>query len=207
MEFVYLNSDISKSVEEYEDDERFKEREGLERVLEALETNMWENMVHKTDNRPLMGLAQLNSGRRYARDEDDEDLDEDLFNGLQVAEPPVSREMNTNDTNSDKTTDLTEEKKVNKVESRANTSTVPELVDKGDVDGATLEGIEANPLLNGALFKQINDSAGDSFDTFDKALNELRSLRQQASALPDEQRRDLAARVAMAFLQFTDDDD
>ncbi len=207
MEFVYLSNEGVKNVEEDDEDERFKEKEGLERVIEALETNMWENMVHKTGNRPHMGLSQLNSRRYRANDDSDEELDEELFKGLQVAEPPsLNNNVTAPDTNNNITTTApsTEEKKVDAIQSNKSTTNGSETETKSE---ETLEGIEANPLLNGALFKQLNDSAGDSFDTFDKALNELRTLRQQASALPDEQRRDLAARVAMAFLQFTDDDD
>jgi hypothetical protein len=207
MEFIYLTNDTSNNVDEDEEDERFKEKEGLERVIEALETNMWENMVHKTSNRPHVGLSQLTSHRHLARDDSDEELDEELFKGLQVAEPPT---LNNNVTPADTNTNAkhaiaaTEEKKSEEVQ--VHTSAVNGAENK-NAESATVDPIEANPLLNGAIFKQLNDSAGESFDTFDKALSELRTLRQQASALPDEQRRDLAARVAMAFLQFTDDDE
>ena len=207
MEFIYLTNDTSNNVDEDEEDERFKEKEGLERVIEALETNMWENMVHKTSNRPHVGLSQLTSHRHRARDDTDEELDEELFKGLQVSEQPT---LNNNVTPTDTNTNTkpaiaaTEEKISEEVQ--ANTSAVNGAENK-NAESATVDPIEANPLLNGAIFKQLNDSAGESFDTFDKALSELRTLRQQASALPDEQRRDLAARVAMAFLQFTDDDE
>lgn len=207
MEFVYLSNDSSNNVDEEEQDERFKEKEGLERVIEALETNMWENMVHKTSNRPHIGLSQLTSHRHRARDDSDEELDEDLFKGLQVAEPlrlnnnaaPADTNSNTKGITVDASKGDVKEEKV-----EISTSAVNGSENKS---GENVDPIEGNPLLTGAIFKQLNEGAGDSFDTFDKALNELRTLRQQASALPDEQRRDLAARVATAFLQFTDDDE
>lgn len=208
MEFVYLSNDTINSVDEDDQDERFKEKEGLERVIEALETNMWENMVHKTSNRPHVGLTQLTAHRHRAHDDSDEELDEDLFKDMQVAEP---RALNNNVTPADTNNNAKpateesskEDQKDEKVE--VGSTSVANGSENKSAEGA--DPIEASPLLNGAIFKQLNESAGESFDTFDKALSELRTLRQQASALPDEQRRDLAARVAMAFLQFTDDDE
>jgi hypothetical protein len=43
-------------------------------------------------------------------------------------------------------------------------------------------------------------------DNFESTLQNLRSMRERASGLPDAQRRDIAAQVAVAFANMLDDD-
>jgi len=42
---------------------------------------------------------------------------------------------------------------------------------------------------------------------FEKTLNNLAGLRSKAKSLPDDQRRQLAAQVALSFLESLADDD
>lgn len=70
-----------KSEEEVEDDEdeRFKEKTGAARILEALESHMWTNMEYKTDLRPQKEKKAKVEDEEQALDLDDEsDLLEDM---------------------------------------------------------------------------------------------------------------------------------
>ncbi|ORX44151.1 hypothetical protein BCR36DRAFT_335009 [Piromyces finnis] len=116
-DFEYIDFENNEATEEG--------KNGVERIIEALETNMWENAVMKKGN------------------EDDEDNDED-------------------------------EKLMKEVED-----------------------------LRNRLFSKFDDDDG-----FDNLITNLKNLKDFGQSLPDEARRDLAAKVALSFeMQFGLDDE
>lgn len=106
-DFEYIDHEISEATEEG--------KNGIERVIEALETNMWENAVMKKGNE---------------KDEEDD-----------------------------------EEKLMKEVED-----------------------------LRNKLFSNLDDDDG-----FDNLVTNLKNLKEFGQKLPDNQRRDLAAKVALSF--------
>jgi len=62
-----------------------------------------------------------------------------------------------------------------------------------------------NPTTTSTVLEE--DFEGDNSDHFDLAIQQFRDLRARASQLPDEQRKNMAAQMAMAFMQLMGDDD
>jgi len=124
-----------------------REKYGEERVLEALQNNMWQNMQRKTGSTP--------------------------------------------------TTEYTLEE---------NPNTAPNLTAEPQITNQFHEEPEfKNNYLPLNFFESFTAPDGD-FD-FEQVVHTIKSLKEQASHLPDEERRALAASVALSFAKLLGEDD
>lgn len=57
------------------------------------------------------------------------------------------------------------------------------------------------------IMDEENDENDESFGSFERTLSGLSALKNSSQNLPDSQRRELAAKVAEAFLRFVDDEE
>ncbi|KAM9962388.1 hypothetical protein ACTFIR_005296 [Dictyostelium discoideum] len=155
-----------------------KVKYGIERLIEILESNMW----------PKMELKKNNSLKKEIKEDDDEypSIKNDKF--LQDSLKKVEGFFKKSATSSPSTTTSTtteNNNKDNKKETKVKTNGLSIEEDKDEVD-----------------------NENDDSQVMENTFKELQSLREHMKNLPDEQRRDVAAKVAMMFassLNFEDD--
>jgi len=162
LEFILLNPSGNSS------DPELREKKGFERVLEVLETNMWENMDYATQLRPqVKGLSiqptqtSTNAVIPQEQSPQEKKIVDNIFENLDIHVGP--------------------------------TETAPKDL-----------GNNENPFLPQDFFDELSNFEDGGFE---KALLQLKTLREKASKLSDTERREMAAQVALSFLQHTTKDD
>jgi len=144
------------------------ERIGVDRIVEALQSNVWPGMVYKSQSRPTESRTAENFGS------EDHDIMAALTTTLQSVqtapqEAPIPSQKN--ETSRD-------------TEAHARAAAL--LRDLNELnDGENVEE-------NSKEMKQL--------ESFEKAMLQLDQMRVRAQGLPDSDRRDLAAKIAMSFL-------
>ena len=170
-------------------DEDFGAEElGLSRMKQALEANMWPAMTMCTDGGSASGGAAARAPVSLAKEIKSADIlphvEAEGKKGLGHAENEKKISVD-----GDRDRDLDSE---NDVEG-----------DAGDVDD-----FAKYLALIGESFGASGSSGAEADDGLGAAVEQLRSLRAHATTLPDEERRALAAKVAMSFAaMFCGDDD
>lgn len=150
--------------EKIDENEQFPEKVGLARVLEALETNMWNNMVYKTEFRPKTKVLQENDSAEEEENEEMKDLPPEVLNTF------------------------------------------------GNILSFIKSDSFATPTPNSKAASTSQEAQADDLDDLAgvdiiSALGPLQQLRGQLANLPDDQRRKMAAKVAMAFMDMMGDDE
>jgi len=183
-----------EKAEEEEEEEMFKEKYGVERIKEALETNMWSTMKYKTALRPDSNKHLLGVGEA------------DISEIGQVAES-IAKQLQMNDKNShdqdqiptakeNSETQLSTNETVQVSPKPSNTTNAQTL--KLDVDSLLFKEDEEEKINDLDFDADINL---DDMESFEKTLRTLTSLREQAKQLPDKERREMAAKVALSLFQ------
>jgi len=129
-----------------------REKFGIERVLEALENNVWVNM------QKIVVQHRVNS--------------------------------------------LPEQTPVNS----SGTISTEKLSDTNTTSNNQIDDISFTSSYVPANFFESLSAPGEDFD-FEKVLHTLKALKEQASTLPDRERRSLAATVALSFAKLLGEDD
>ncbi|KAN0007327.1 hypothetical protein ACTFIU_000526 [Dictyostelium citrinum] len=155
-----------------------KVKYGIERLIEILESNMWPNMELKKNN----SLKKPQEKNEIKEDDDDEypsiKNDKFLQDSLKKVEGFFKKSATSSQNNSNTNNNNKEETKVK-------------------TNGLSIEEDQ----------DEIDDENDDSV-MMENTFKELQSIREHMKNLPDEQRRDMAAKIAMMFassLNFEDD--
>lgn len=169
-----------------EDAEDTREKFGMDRVLEALQNNLWENATMK--ERPEFG--------RF--DEGDAEKNEgSIFDGLEISSEPTAPE---------KTLSAQKESAPAALAPLPLTSTnaTTQVTNTEVINTNVLDENKANELLPPNFLRALHAPQED-FD-LEAVVNSLKSVREKAAHLPDEDRRALAATVALSFAKLLDGD-
>jgi hypothetical protein len=226
----------------------------VDRILEALQSNMWPNMTYKSNPKashaPRMGndeedvistkmladlshsLSALSTSAKSTNNVSPKDTSNNLSsaNDSKTASATSassnsqssdanSATSNTTTTNDSKTVSTSTSSTASTISSSATPSSsaasasVPTSTASSTATSTSAAQSAKDVRLDteSLLFKDLlGEDDEDEFDMkgFEMTLRELSSLRQQAQKLPDHQRRELAAKVALTFLkQFESIDD
>eukprot|EP01116_Phalansterium_solitarium_P020062 TRINITY_DN5810_c0_g1_i1.p1 TRINITY_DN5810_c0_g1~~TRINITY_DN5810_c0_g1_i1.p1 ORF type:complete len:346 (+),score=60.84 TRINITY_DN5810_c0_g1_i1:61-1098(+) len=197
LEFVAMVETPGNDADSDEASSAFKERFGLERITEALHSHMWPGMVFKTDLRPRQAPRSIPRAS-------DSNADADHENG--VSEPSVS------DAAPGPAASTPEASAFGELARRALLQSLPKKDDElqlaDEPDHATLAD---ERLSFEDLSRKFMRGLGDP-DSLEETMAQLSALRLKAQSMPDSERRELAAQLALAFCadlgdEFDDDDD
>lgn len=140
-----------------------REKVGLQRVLEALESNLWENMQREPQAKRVIPVVETQNNYDTLSTPAPTD-------GPEVQAPPQKA--------------ATQETKPTVAEPAQKVAVKPEQKPEIPLDQLGL-----------GWMKGINN---DDFD-IERAIHEFGALKSKAASLPDDQRRAMAANVALAF--------
>eukprot|EP01102_Stenamoeba_stenopodia_P021636 TRINITY_DN8779_c0_g1_i1.p1 TRINITY_DN8779_c0_g1~~TRINITY_DN8779_c0_g1_i1.p1 ORF type:complete len:261 (-),score=93.18 TRINITY_DN8779_c0_g1_i1:40-822(-) len=173
--------------------------EGADRILEALESNMWENMVRK-------GTGVKNLG--------------------QMSQPEALQEtlskIDSTDNDNNTEADTNEKASINQFSQAAQavemlfqqfcpaqTTTTNNIEKKktlDDDDDYLSQLIHAGLKGDNKDLDADGDDDDEDFQALETMFLRMREMRNRASSLSDEQRKEMAAKVALTFSQLLGDD-
>ncbi|KAJ3288360.1 hypothetical protein HDU79_004935 [Rhizoclosmatium sp. JEL0117] len=183
----------------------------IQRVIQALEANGWDGLVmNDVKEKNVGGLAgtvdddtlpsvTVAANWKAAAAAEFGDGDEDYLDLNQVLEreegtlQSMLAEMNVNDLDDDEVGEFMASTG-SQINAGAKKSEfdfdIPEL-DEFDPTNASQEAKD----LRAALFGDVDDD-----DFFEKAIGQIKNLRESANSMSDDKRRDMARKLAMALL-------
>ncbi|RLN82592.1 hypothetical protein BBJ28_00003763 [Nothophytophthora sp. Chile5] len=184
--FEYVNLDAKPSTES--EDQVINEKQGVERVLEALHCNMWRSM----EMLPTSSQAAVS-----------------------ITTGAPSPEESTRDIAAKQEKEKEEPASVNQAEEKQSDSEVEtEALDISSTDDSRLQTLLQALEIAGAHddAPSVGDVASNAADIgddddvdmreFNALVSEVRNVRDQGQALTDEQRRERAAEMAMKLWSF-----
>ncbi|EGG15306.1 hypothetical protein DFA_10140 [Cavenderia fasciculata] len=184
IELIILEEEKHKKYDQQkgdtDDDQRIKY--GVERIKELLETTMWSNMDYKTSNRPTAAASNDLS-------DDDEDNQQ---------QQKSSSSLSNGDGSNKQQMDLITE----------SLKRVEIYFDEGNKPPT-----KKTTTGSGGVESTEDEEVAEEFDQvalFEKTFSQLQDIRQQMQTMNDQDRRDMAAKIALMFASKLDggnDDD
>lgn len=171
LEYICMQNPANTSEELEKESGPFVEKFGGDRVKEILETTMWPKMNLKSDEPKLKLMHPLPDNQK----------------GVLSKETISIKETFNKDADNSKTSPNT-----------SNKSNGNQNPNEKKVSNLNFLLEDMNKLFG--LEEELDQEAEDSeLKNFEKALQEITQLRNQGKNLPDEQRRELAAKIALSF--------
>ncbi|GAB9468876.1 hypothetical protein Gpo141_00006176 [Globisporangium polare] len=204
-EFVELCDDAADSAAPAESDNQLEngfeanEKQGMDRVLEALHCNMWSSIVMRSSEAQAIddnGLRELSNVSVALSSPSPVDGSSDEKKKLPVA-------LSSNQTDAQEDEDAGEED-----DGRLQTLLrALEITEAADKESASPDKNNGNKTTSSS--NQDDDDDDDDIDMaeFSTLISEVRRVRDSGQALTDEQRRQRAAEVAMKLWSFLGEDD
>eukprot|EP01117_Protostelium_nocturnum_P008527 TRINITY_DN3059_c0_g1_i1.p1 TRINITY_DN3059_c0_g1~~TRINITY_DN3059_c0_g1_i1.p1 ORF type:complete len:343 (-),score=154.74 TRINITY_DN3059_c0_g1_i1:111-1139(-) len=190
IEFVGPFGLESNEGEEDEEDLYGKGKYGMDRIVEALESNMWPGMVYKSQQRPTSSKTAESFGDEI---EEFTSAITATVNQLNVDDKLQSSENNKESKSQPKKSENSTQKEketiFNKNENKKEIE--EEMKRRAHSFFKEVEMMEEE-IDDGDEMKQLQ--------SFEKALQQLNAVRNNAKNLSDKDRREMAARVALSFL-------
>lgn len=189
-EFIELVEAASANSNQGESGYGVDEKQGMDRVLEALHCNLWRSMVMRSesqasDDSGLRELSHVSAKLSTPAEEDEEE---------QKAPASSNRVQDTASADSDA------EQDGDRLQTLLRALEITEAADKVDLAGAA--GVSASQT------KSSDDDDDDiEMAEFSALISEVRRVRDNGQTLTDEQRRQRAAEVAMKLWSFLGADD
>ncbi|KAI8081449.1 uncharacterized protein BX664DRAFT_340416 [Halteromyces radiatus] len=166
------------------------DKKGYDLVVDALHTNMWDGLVRKNGqtSRKLPDVFEA------ALSDNDDDNDDDFEQSLKNIEDDGEEWIKEIEK-----LKLEHDKLRKKDETRTLTASGKDILDfdnddDDDDDDFDMPSKEEIGRMHDQLFGDI-----DQDDGLDKALQSLQAMREKGKDLPDEERRKMAAQVALSF--------
>ncbi|KJE96746.1 hypothetical protein CAOG_07020 [Capsaspora owczarzaki ATCC 30864] len=163
-----------------DDEDEDDDDEGIDRVRQALFSNMWESMVRKEANAGNATRSGRNSTTAGAQ--------------ANAGDRPSSQQSTSTASSAAAAADL---QQLLASALRAGT---------GPADSSLPSASGLNNRVDWGLGPEEDDTEAH-FDEFDKALGKLAQMKAKAAGLPDQERRALAEQVAMSFYSLLGGDD
>ncbi|CAO3636483.1 unnamed protein product [Cunninghamella echinulata] len=155
---------------------------GYDMIVDALHTNMWDGLTRKDGRQAKkINILQNQSDGEEGVDDDDFDIKDldDLKNEDWYKE---IEKLKLND------------KKSIDIKGENYGEDILEFEEGDDLDELDLPSKEEIEKMHKQLFSDI-----DQEDGLDKAFQSLQAMREKSKDLPDEERRRMAAQVALSF--------
>mmetsp|Transcript_11182 Transcript_11182/g.17026 ORF Transcript_11182/g.17026 Transcript_11182/m.17026 type:complete len:324 (+) Transcript_11182:34-1005(+) len=173
--FEYLEIDVSNPVEGHQ----LREKEGLPRLMEALNSNMWRSMKKKTS-----GVAQV---------------DKTVFR-MPAVETPSEKPDDTRTEKEDCKPNRNHEASASAVESQEGCASAAAEKESGP---------DFMDIIQGTIPMNNEDKDDKMWNDFSNVISQARQMREQAvkGNISDEDRRAKAAELAMQFCAMMDFDD
>uniref|UniRef100_K3X3M6 Uncharacterized protein n=1 Tax=Globisporangium ultimum (strain ATCC 200006 / CBS 805.95 / DAOM BR144) TaxID=431595 RepID=K3X3M6_GLOUD len=197
-EFVELVEDAKSSNNQMESGSSgFDEKQGMDRVLEALHCNLWRSMVMQSaeaggasDDSGLRELSQVSATLSTSNQEEEQ------------RDPKVSPAVAPGTTSAPEDTAEQEEKGGDQLHTLLRALEITEAADKVDLGSAAgASSSQSNNFVNG------DDDDDIDMAEFSALISEVRRVRDNGQTMTDEQRRQRAAEVAMKLWNFLGADD
>ncbi|RLN92954.1 hypothetical protein BBJ28_00003353 [Nothophytophthora sp. Chile5] len=189
--FEYVNMDARPSTESEE--QVINEKQGVERVLEALHCNMWRSMeMLPTDSQAGVAITTgAPSPEESTHDNAAKQEKTEIASVNQAEEKQSGNEGETESLDISSTDD----------------SRLQTLLQALEIAGAHVDAPSVGDVASNAA--DIGDDDDVDMREFNALVSEVRNVRDQGQALTDEQRRERAAEMAMKLWSFlgADEDD
>jgi hypothetical protein len=168
--------------------------EGAERILEALGSTMWENMIQKETTRPRLAVSTREG----------EEVEERTSREVR-AETGTGRREGEEEGERQGTENFSEASQA--IEGLFKQYCVPPSTSNS---ATPVDSLEAEKGLFESLGLGVCEEEGEEEEDIKAMENmflHLREMRSKASSMPDQTRRELAAKVAITFAQLLGEDD
>ncbi|KAL6069029.1 hypothetical protein QOT17_007755 [Balamuthia mandrillaris] len=192
VEYVVPGSDYATSKE----DEPFAEKVGIDRVIEALEANLWSSMTMK----PRSGPRSFNDSATLKEGEEEEDsaFRSDIDTSVQSLLNSWNNLILPSSSSASSTLPSSSSSSEENRTSGYQPLSTEELIRMSLNEDETARD-EKREGGDEEAEEEAEGTHGGDERAFERALLELRSLRDKTKDLPDKERREVAARVALAF--------
>ncbi|GAM26615.1 hypothetical protein SAMD00019534_097900 [Acytostelium subglobosum LB1] len=212
IENIYMDNEKHRSREQQRDSDTDSSRikYGTERLVEILETTMWDDMEYKTESRPT-------ASSHHVKEEENEEEDGDVTASAAASAIGLEQKQQEQD-------DIVKILEQTMIGSTSSSQKQPATGGQDQSLNQSLKSLEtyfeklAKPSPSAPKDKVENEDEDDDlnkvneefgyFDMMQGYVGQLQELRGQMQGLPDDQRRAMSAKIAMMFAsQFGGDDD